>query len=109
MEPPEPGGGAFTLIRDSSLSQIKERGEILTNTSAVVPDMTDTNASRAAVDAAEHYSAYINISTFTFTIFEDFTLVIPSMKLCLTVRLGAVEWNVINREWRGGACYSYIH
>ena len=79
MEPPEPGGGAFTLIRDSSLSQIKERGEILTNTSAVVPDMTDTNASRAAVDAAEHYSAYI--STFTFTIFEDFSLVNPSMKL----------------------------
>ena len=45
----------------------------------------------------------------TFTISEDFTLVIPSMKHCLTVRLGAVEWIVTNRERRGGACFSYNH
>ena len=37
MEPPEPGGGAFTPIRDSNLSQIEERGDILvTNFCAAV-------------------------------------------------------------------------
>ena len=93
MEPPEPGGGAFTPIRDSNLSQIEERGDILvTNFCAAVDGVLDTNASKAiVVKISSHPQVFCSQDkkkiktiiavgrkdTASFAIIEDFTLVNP--------------------------------
>ena len=96
MEPPEPGGGAFTPIRDSNLSQIEERGDILvTNFCAAVDGVLDmdTNASKAVVVkiSISHPQVFCSQDkkknktiiavgrkdTASFAIIEDFTLVNP--------------------------------
>ena len=108
MEPPEPGGGAFTPIRDSNLSQIEERGDILvTNFCAAVDGVLDTNASKAVVvkisispqvfcsqDKKKNKTiiAVGRKDTASFAIIEDFTLVNPCA-LPLSIQLLLWTWS----------------